>query len=94
MWYEILKIVVLVFGPVVVYTTLRATFEVPEMIASLPTTFLRTIQAVGGILMVSAWFGAYVGSLAGPMAWIGLMLLTSPLVARKLSQLETAYSEV
>lgn len=93
MWYEILKIVVLAFGPVVIYTTLRATFEVPELIAGLPVALHRTIQAVGAMFTVGALFGNHVGSLAGPMALIGLMLLTSPFVAHKLSRFETAHSE-
>lgn len=93
MSYEILKILVLAFGPVVIYATLRATFEMPELIAGLPAAYRRTLEGAGLVFIVGALFEGYVRSLAGPMIIIGLILLASPFIARKLSHVETAYLE-
>jgi hypothetical protein len=91
MLYEILKIIVLVFGPLVIYTAIRTIAEAPELVTALPTTAHRVIEVVGAIFMFGACFVAYVGPLSGGMALIGLILLATPLAARKLSQHQAAY---
>ena len=91
MWYEILKIIVLVLGPVLIYTTLKVTLQVPEMITTLPTAARRAIEAVGALFVIGALFVSYVTPLSGAMALIGLVLLATPLVAGKLSPSKSAY---
>jgi hypothetical protein len=91
MWYEVLKIIVLVLGPVLIYSALRITFQVPELITALPTAGRRIIEAVGALFIVGAWFVAYVEPFSGAMALIGLVLLATPFAADKLSQSKTAY---
>jgi len=93
MLYEILKVIVLVFGPLAVYTCLRATLEVPELITELPTVARRLIEIVGAMFIIGAGFVPYVGALGGAMAVIGLLLLLTPLTARKLSRSRSAYIE-
>jgi hypothetical protein len=66
MWYEVLKIIVLVLGPVLIYSALRITFQVPELITALPTAGRRVIEAVGALFIV------------GP----GLWPMSSPSAAR------------
>lgn len=89
MLYEILKIVVLVFGPLLIFSALSVTFQAPELITSLPMAARRTIEVVGALFILGAWFVSF----GGAMAFIGLILLAAPLMASKLSQSEAAYSE-
>ena len=93
MLYDVLKVVVLVFGPLAIYTCLRATLEVPELVANLPLLVRRSIELVGALFIIGALFADYVGSLGGAMAVIGLLLLLTPLTARKLSQSRADYLE-
>lgn len=91
MWYEVLKIIVLVLGPVLIYSALRVTFQVPELITALPTAARHAIEAVGALFVIGALFVSYVAPFSGAMALIGLILLATPLAADKLSQSKTAY---
>ncbi len=87
MLYEILKIVVLVFGPLLIFSALRVVFQAPELLTSLPAAARRTIETVGVLFIVGAWFVPF----GGAMAFIGLILLAAPLMASKLSRSEVAY---
>lgn len=89
MLYEVLKIVVLVFGPLLIFSALSITFQAPELITSLPPATRRTIEVVGALFIMGAWFVPF----GGAMAFIGLILLAAPLAASKLSRSETAYLE-
>lgn len=89
MLYEVLKIVVLVFGPLLIFSILRIAFQAPELITSLPVAARHTIEAAGALFIVGAWFVPF----GGAVAFIGLILLTAPLMASKLSRSETAYFE-
>jgi hypothetical protein len=93
MGYEILKIIVFVFGPVAVYAALRATLEIPELVTALPTAVRRAIEAVGAMYIIGAWFVAGVVPFSNAMVVIGLVLLATPFVARKLSQSRADYLE-
>lgn len=88
MLYEILKIIVMVFGPLVIFSALRVAFQAPELITSLPVAARHTIEGVGALFILGAWFVPF----GGAMAFIGLILLAAPLMASKLSRSETAYS--
>ena len=89
MLYEILKFIVVVFGPILIFAASRVTLQAPELITSLPTAVRHTIEVVGALFVVSAWFVPF----GGAMAFIGLILLATPLVASKLSRPEGAYSK-
>ena len=91
MWYEILKVIVLVFGPVIIYMALRVTLQVPELITALPTAARRAIEAAGALLIVGSWFATYVAPFSGAMVLIGLVLLATPLAAHKVSQSKAGY---
>jgi hypothetical protein len=94
MLYEILKIVVFVFGPLLIFSALSVAFQAPEMITSLPRAGRRAIEVLGVLFIVAAWFVTYVAPFGGAMAFIGLILLATPLLASKLSRFEVAYVEV
>ena len=88
MLYETLKIAVAVLGPLVIYTTVISTMQVPDQIMALPAAVRHTIEAIGALFIVGAWFMTYASglSISGGLALIGLLLLITPLVARQLSR--------
>ncbi len=87
MLYEFLKIIVLVFGPIAVYSAIRAALEVPELVTALPAVVQRAIEVVGVLFVVGGWLLTQAAPLNGGMVLIGLILLFTPLTAHKLSQL-------
>ncbi|MCG3209457.1 MAG: hypothetical protein FOGNACKC_03084 [Anaerolineae bacterium] len=92
MLYEILKMVVAISGPLVIYLTVTSMVQSPELIMALPAVVRRGIQAIGAAFIVGAWL--VTGTLSGAMALVGLLLLITPPVARKLSESNAAYLEV
>lgn len=94
MLYEILKILVVVLGPIAVYAAIRAALEAPELVTALPAAVQRTIEVVGVLFVAGAWLLAEGTPLAGGMVLIGLILLLTPLTAHKLSQLNPDVSRV
>lgn len=88
MWYETLNIMIAVLGPLVIYTTVISTIQLPDQITALPAAVRHAIEAIGALFIIGSWFLAYAESvsISGGLALIGLMLLVTPLVARQLSQ--------
>lgn len=85
MLYELLKIIVLVFGTLAMYTAVISVLQIPEVITSLPAKARHTIEVVGALFIIGAWLISPGEALTGAMALIGLMLLLTPTSARKLS---------
>ncbi len=94
MLYEILKMVVAIGGPLVIYLSVTSTLQSPELITALPAVVRRGIQVLGAAFIVGAWLVGYTGALSGAMALVGLLLLITPPVARHLSESNAAYLEV
>ncbi|MCB0192201.1 MAG: hypothetical protein KDJ65_09695 [Anaerolineae bacterium] len=91
MFYDILRILMLIVGTAAIYMLVVSTLQVPEAVAALPARVLNTLEAIGGLLIVGAWLVPPAESLTGALALIGLLFLITPTTARKLSQ---AYAEL
>jgi hypothetical protein len=89
MWYEILKIVVIVFGPVILFTVSRATLEIPEQVAALPMAAHRALELAGVLFLAGALLLPQAMPFNSAMVILGLVLLATPFTARKLSQFNT-----
>jgi hypothetical protein len=76
----------MVLGPIAVYVAFRVTLEIPEVVAELPTAGRRAIEALGVLFVVGALLLVQDAPFNRAMAFIGLVLLVTPLAAHKLSQ--------
>ncbi|MCB0162729.1 MAG: hypothetical protein KDI79_00795 [Anaerolineae bacterium] len=93
MFYEGLKIIVLILGPLVTYLAVVGVLQAPELIVKLPAAVRYTIEIIGGSFIVGAWLVPPAESLTGAMALIGLLLLLTPMTARKLDRAVTNFKE-
>ena len=91
MFYDIVRILVLIFGIAAIYMLVVSTLQAPEVIVKLPAKVLYTIETIGGLFIMSAWLVPPSEALTGALALIGLLFLITPTTARKLSQ---AYAEL
>ncbi|MCB9078887.1 MAG: hypothetical protein H6631_14890 [Anaerolineaceae bacterium] len=93
MFYEVLKIMVLILGPLVTYLAVVSVLQAPELIVKLPAPARYLIEFVGGSFIVGAWLVPPAEALTGAMALIGLLLLLTPMTAHKLDRALTGFRE-
>ena len=84
MSYQTLELMIAVMAPIIIFTTVSLTIKVPDVITGLPAWAQHVIEAAGGLMIVAAWLP--IGRIAGGLAWMGLLLLAMPTVARYIGE--------
>lgn len=83
MSYETLELMIAMLAPIIIFTAVSLTLKVPHVITRLPAITRHAIELAGGLMIIGAWLP--VGRLSGGLAFLGLLLLVMPAVARYLS---------